>query len=104
MLLSPSGILSLRANQHAPMKPQAWRNLLGKQMRLRPTVGLLHIERPPFLAISEIRRRLRAAGALRLHATAGDQFTQHLAEQRAPLMLRRRAPFGVHYPILRFTA
>src|SRR5262245_4704230 len=73
-------------------------------MRLRPTVGLLHIEGSPFLAISEIGWRLRTAGSLRFHAATGHQFTQHLAEQRAPLVLRRRTAFGVNHPIFCFTA
>ena len=84
--------------------PQAWRNLLGNQMRVRPTIRLLGIERSPFFPVSEICGRFGAARALRFHAAAGDQLAQHLAEQRSPLVLRRRAAFGVHYPILRFAA
>ena len=104
MLLTPSGGLSLRANQQAPMMPQAWRNLLGEQMRVRPTIGLIADRAAPIFRDSEIGRRFGAAGALRFHAAAGDQLAQHLAEQRTPLVLRRRAAFGVHHPILRFTA
>ena len=86
------------------MMPQAWRNFSVSRCECVQPSGCLRIERSPFFAISEIGRRFRAAGALRFHAAAGDQFAQHLAEQRAPFMLRRRAAFGVHHPIFRFAA
>ena len=73
-------------------------------MRTRPPIRLIGIERSPLFPVEQIGGRFLAAGALRLHAAAGDQLAQHLAEQRAPLVLRRRAAFGVDHPLFRFAA
>ena len=54
--------------------------------------------------VAQVGRRILRAAALRLHAAAGDQLAQHLSEQRAPLVHRRRAALGVHRPVGRVAA
>ncbi len=66
--------------------------------------GLSISSGPHVLSVAQIRRRIFRAAALRLHAAAGDQFAQHLTEQRAPLVHRRRAAFGVDRPVGRVAA
>src|SRR5581483_8820894 len=73
--------------------------LLAEDVGPGPAVRLRWRERPPALAVLQVRRRLAAAAALRLHAAAGHQLAQHVADHRPPLVLRRRPTFGVDHPL-----
>src|SRR5438552_13284036 len=68
-------------------------------MRPGPALGLVGLQGAPVFAVLEVGRRIVTAATLRLHAAAGDELAQHVADEGPPLVLGGSATLGMDDPL-----